>query len=282
MKTVAIQGINGSFHGQAADLMLPDNIRLECNTFEDVFYAVKNAAADYGVAAIENNLHGPISSVYRLLNRSGLWVCGETTLHIEQFLFGIEDKTVEELNTSNTVVHSQVMALAQCEHWLSEHLPLARREETQDTAASVMQIMQDKKPYHLAIASKNAGEIYGAARVAGPINDDPTNSTRFLLLQKERPAILEPFDTSETKGARTLIILTTNNTEGSLYRALGAFADEHINLSKLDSHPIPGDQRHYAFYIDLEAGLNSAKVQRALSVLSIQKCEVGVLGSYDL
>ncbi len=285
MTYVAIQGIEGSFHATAAARLLAPNVQatlLPCATFEEVFNAVKEGRAEYGVTAIENSLHGPINVVYRLLDRNGLWVAGETTLHIDQYLISAsQNLSLVQLNSPETIVFSQAPALAQCEAWLTHNLPFAARQETGDTATSVRSVVEENNPHHLAIASKDAAQIYGGNILAGPINDDPHNYTRFVLLQKEAPKQEETSTTAEVGTTwRTSIILTTDHSEGALYRALGAFAAEKISLSKLDSHPIPHDKRHYAFYIDLEAALSHPSTERALAALTEQGCAVKVLGTY--
>jgi prephenate dehydratase len=173
-----------------------------------------------------------------------------------------------------TRILSQAPALAQVELWLDKHLPFATREETQDTAESVLHVMNQDNPHVLAVASKHAAELYGGHIIAGPINDDPHNYTRFVLLQKQ-PVTPE-------NANRTSIILTTDNAPGALYNALGIFARQSINLSKLDSHPIPRDTRRYAFYIDFEASVQARPAQAALAELKQAGYTAKVLGSYHV
>lgn len=266
---VAIQGIAGSFHHEAAIKMLgPDIDLLPCHTFQQVFEAVKSGAVERGVVAIENSLHGSINAVYRLLSRNSVWVCGETTLHINQYLIAAEKLPLENIQT----VLSQGPALAQCELWLEANMPHARLEETHDTAQSVQMVKNRGSEPLAAIAGKQAAELYGGAIIAGPINDDRHNYTRFFLLGKDKNHI--------AGATKTSIILETNHQPGALYDALGAFAKAGINLSKLDSHPIANDQKHYAFYVDFEAGLDDKLEHEIIDVLRGQGCSITVLGSY--
>lgn len=270
--TVAIQGIRGAFHDEAAQKLVPGSTPVECATFHEVFETLKSGKSDYGIVAIENSLHGSINPVYRLLERNSVWIAGETTLHVNQYLIGPQPISLTELNTAHAVVSSQAPPLAQCELWLTKNLPHAERRETGDTATSVRDSVAERNPRHVAIAGKQAAEIYGGIIIAGPINDDPHNYTRFVLIQREQ---IEVADAN-----RTSVILVVGHREGALFEALSAFAEEKINLSKLDSHPIPSDTRHYAFYIDLDAGMNEANVQRAFKKLESQGCTIKVLGSY--
>lgn len=266
---IAIQGIAGSFHHEAAERLLGTDIELlPCKTFQDVFAAAKSGQAETGVVAVENSLHGSINAVYRLLARNSVWVAGEVFLHIEQHLIGARKHELESIER----VFSQGPALAQCELWLEKNLPEAHLEETHDTAESVRHVIgQAVKPY-AAIAGKRAAELYGGTVLAGPINDDKHNYTRFFLLTKEK--VRDP------QANKTSIILETSHRPGALYHALGVFAKANVNLSKLDSHPIAGDKQHYVFYIDFEAGLDDSFSHPVLGILREQGCKITVLGSY--
>lgn len=266
---VAIQGIAGSFHHEAAQKMLGTDIELlHCDTFQQVFEAVKSGQAEQGVVAVENSLHGSINAVYRLLARNSVWVQGETYLHINQYLIAASELQLDMVQT----VFSQAPALAQCELWMDAHIPQAHLEETHDTAESVKYVVTNAHEPWAAIASRRAAELHGGTILAGPINDDEHNYTRFFLLSKDKSHLPE--------ATKTSIILETNHQPGALYDALGAFAKANINLSKLDSHPIANDKRHYAFYIDFEAGLNEQLEHDVFDVLRAQGCTITTLGSY--
>lgn len=273
---IAIQGIEGSFHSQAArKLVRTNDVELvACDSFQDVFKSIENDQAAVGVVAIENSLHGSINAVYRLLERHNLWIAGETTLKINQYLIARRPMELAQLKKQTVHVLSQAPALAQVELWLDANLPNALREETQDTALSIRTVVKGDDDSMLAVGSSAAAKLYGGSIIAGPINDDPHNYTRFVKLQKE---ILEENDAN-----RTSIILKTDHTPGALLNALQAFASQNINLSKLDSHPIAGDARHYAFYIDYEAGVNTIQSRTAISILKNHGFRVKVLGSYHV
>ena len=269
MPTVAIQGIKGSFHHQAAEQLLGRNIELiSCDTFAEVFQVVTAGKAEYGVVAVENSLYGSINAVYRALASEKLWVSGEVFLKIEQCL--IAAKPIELANIQKVI--SQAPALAQCEQWLAEHVPDATVEESHDTAASVQYITEHADEPLAAIAGRQAAELYGGTVIAGPVNDDVHNYTRFFLLTKEKVAT--------PNADKTSIILRTNHQPGSLYNALGVFNAAEVNLSKLDSHPIAGDQWHYAFYIDFEVGADTEVGKQIIQELRAQGCEVTILGTY--
>ena len=273
MITVAIQGIEGSFHEEAAHTLLGADTKIVSKkTFREVFEAVESDETTYGVSAVENSLYGSINPLYGLLETKKFWVTGEIFLKIEQYLIGHTLTDIKTLNDVETRVISQAPALAQVEQWLNTNLPLATRQESQDTAESVKFVVGQKNSHLLAVASKAAAQMYRGAVIAGPINDDPHNYTRFFLLSKSRQ------DT--TDATRTSIILTTGHGAGDLYRALGLFADAQVNLSKLDSHPIASERRHYAFYVDFDLGIDDTRSTEIIEKLQKQGCKVQILGSY--
>lgn len=276
---VAIQGTAGSFHEQAAREMFAgyDFETQDCRTFRDVFAAVQSGAAEYGVVAIENSLHGPINPVYKLLADEGLQICGETRLQIALYLIGYEAFGLDMLNVPITKVFSQREALSQCETWLANNLENAEIVEASDTAESVKMVMEQHTTEKLAIASRQAARVYNAEVIAGPINDDPENYTRFVAITKKDPTK----DQVIPDANRTSIILTEDSDQaGKLYDALGVFAKANINLSKLHSHPRPGKKRIYSFYIDFDASLARATELGLLESIRLQGWKVQILGSY--
>jgi len=268
-KKVAIQGIEGSFHHQAAQELLGDTFEIvPCETFSQVFASVISGKTEYAVTAVENSLYGSINAVYRLLANKKIWVQGEVYLNIEQYLIGARNLPLSSI----TSVLSQAPALSQCETWLEKKLPRASLVETHDTATSVRDVVERPSEPLAAVAGKHAADLYGGTIIAGPINDDPHNYTRFFLLSKH---VLAPLSANKTS-----IILTTDHKPGALQRALSIFNDAGVNLSKVDSHPISGDRWHYAFYIDFELGVASELGREIIEKLEAQNCKVTVLGSY--
>ncbi len=275
MLKVAIQGIRGSFHDQAAhDFYGQDIELLECDTFREVFEAVESGKADRGVVAIENSLQGSINAVYRLLARGTVWVEHEEYMRIEQFLIAAQPLDVTTLNTPSTRIASHPVALVQVEQWLNTHLPQAVRSEMCDTAEAVRRITESGSTHDLAVAGRAAAELYDGCIIAGPINDDVHNYTRFFGIIKSDTATPDP------NATRTSITLETGHAPGSLYTALGVFADAGVNLSKLDSHPIAGDTYHYAFYVDFDLGYTDEKTTKLLTELTRLGNTIHVLGSY--
>jgi len=262
---IAIQGIAGSFHSQAATLWNAELDQEFHPSFRSVFEVVQSGDVDYGIVAIENSIHGPINEVYRLLSEYGLWVCGEVRIPIELFLMATHGWPRD----IKTVV-SQAPALAQCEAWLTEHLGTHKRIEAPDTAVAARDV---EGGYTAALASREAADIYDKVILAGPCNP-PDNYTRFVVITKPGNA--------EFGGNRTLLTIMSyqDDSPGMFYDALGIIKERNINLSKVDSHPRLGFDRQYTFYLDLDCSL--AKALGVVSALSESGWWVRVLGSYAL
>jgi len=271
---VAIQGQLGSFHYEAAQKVHGQDVEIiPCTTFRDVFDQVKNGKADAGLVAIENNLHGPINQTYRLLMEYDVWVTADIRLRIHQCLIAPAQVDLATLqNIQGLRVRSQAPALEQVDRWLDKYLPNAIREEATDTAMSVKAVVHEQDPALVAVASRDAAEAYGGYIVAEDIEDEPDNYTRFISFQTSHETSPDATDCS--------IIVRTDHTPGALLRALELFNREEINLTKLDSHPIPGDQQHYRFYVDFAARFDDPAVQNIFAGLKDQGCEVKILGCY--
>lgn len=268
---VAIQGQAASFHDIAARQFFGNNIEIKaCQTFRETFDALLNSSVDTAIVAVENSLYGPINPVYDLLLEKRTWVSGEVYLRIEHCLIGSQDAKLENI----TEVHSQVMALAQCEDWLEEHLPHARHIEQHDTTGSVVLVKEWGDPTKAAIASKQAADLHDLKILAHNIEDHHQNFTRFFVLQRDQKII-------DKANKSSIILRTTADTRpGALYNALGVFAKRDINIYSLQSRPIVGKAWHYMFYLDIALGTHDSQFNTIASELSAQNCDVTILGSY--
>jgi prephenate dehydratase len=270
MSKVAIQGYSGSFHDQAARQFFgTEYSALPQKTFRDVFNSVNNEDAQFGIVAIENSLHGSINPVYRLFAEHSLFVVGEVRLKIDLYLIGSnKDVTLPHITT----VVSQAEALSQCESWLDTNIPNVQREEFYDTAAAVEHIKSMKNT--AAIASKIAAVKYNGSLLTGPINDDLENYTRFFVICKT-----PDYDKYSNRSSIIMSELDEDKA-GNLHDALGIFAKHSINLSKIDSHTLPGVNRRYAFYIDFDEHALSETGKNVLEDLKILGWSVSLLGTY--
>ena len=265
---IAIQGIEGSFHHEAAEILAePDELVLSCQkTFSDVFNAI-----DQGSTIIENNLHGSINAVYRLLDEYDVWVVRDVRMQITQNLIGKVPVGLADLGGGEGLsVLSHPVALAQVEKWLDTNLPKAERIERDDTASSVQEVVSSTDLGVLAIAGNFAAALYGGNVIAPKIQDEENNYTRFIMFQRDRSENPEA-----THGS---LILNIDHRPGSLYNALGVFVEYGCNLTKLDSHPVASDEQHYQFYVDYELNISNGDLLRKLKAMDYG---VKLLGYYD-
>ena len=242
MQKVTIQGYPGSFHQEAARKFLGKHIEIiPCDNFRDVVKIGANKKeSDGAVMAIENSIAGSILPNYNLLKKSNLSIVGEVYLQIKQNLLVNPGVTLEDIKE----VHSHTMALQQCYAFLDQYK--WKLVESEDTALSAKHIHQHKSKHIAAIASKLAAEIYELEIIAPSIQTMKNNYTRFLILQREDTA----------KGVedanKASVYFVTDHSKGSLVKVLSKIADAGINLSKLQSFPIPGSDFQYSFHADME------------------------------
>lgn len=241
-KKVSIQGFEGSFHQEAARNFFGKTVEVICcSTFKEVIdIATNKKESDGGVMAIENSIAGSILPNYNLLQKSNLRIIGEVYLQINQHLMvnpGVQLSDIKE-------VHSHPMAIQQCFSFLDKYN--WKLVEKEDTALSAKQIHQHHSKHVAAIASKLAAEIYGLDVIAPNIHSLKNNYTRFLVLQNED-------ELTEVENAnKASLNFHTDHSKGSLAKVLTKIAEEGINLSKLQSFPIPGSDFKYSFHADVE------------------------------
>ncbi|MDR3712116.1 MAG: prephenate dehydratase [Puia sp.] len=245
IRSVAIQGYEGSFHQVAAQQFFDKNIEvIPCATFREVVrIAASKKESDGGVMAIENSIAGSILPNYNLLQKSNLRVIGEIYLQIRQHLLVNPGVKLEDIRE----VHSHHMALLQCIDFLEKY-PQWKLVETEDTALSAKLLHQHRGKHTAAIASKLAAELFDLHILAPNIHTMKNNYTRFLILQREDAAQSAVQDGAD----KASVNFHTDHSRGSLARVLTKIADGGINLSKLQSFPIPGSEWEYSFHADME------------------------------
>jgi prephenate dehydratase len=241
-KTVSIQGYEGSFHQVAAQQFFGKSVEvIPCATFREVVKIAGNKKeSDGGVMAIENSIAGSILPNYNLLQKSNLQVVGEIYLQIKQNLLVNPGVSLEDIRE----VHSHPMAIQQCLEFLDKYD--WKLIETEDTALSAKQVHQHRSKHVAAIASKLAAELFDLHMIAPNIHTMKNNYTRFLIIQREEMAKkVEDAD-------KASVNFHTDHSRGSLAKGLTKIAEGGINLSKLQSFPIPGSDWQYSFHADME------------------------------
>ncbi len=242
MTKISIQGYEGSFHQVAAQLFFGKGVEvITCNTFKEVVKIAGNKReSDGGIMAIENSIAGSILPNYNLLQKSNLKIVGEIYLQIRQNLLVNPGVKLDDIRE----VHSHTMALQQCYDFLDKHK--WKLVETDDTALSAKHVHQHKSKHIAAIASKLAAELYNLDMIAPNIHTMKNNYTRFLVLQREDAA------NTVAEANKASVNFHTDHSKGSLAKVLTAIAAGGINLSKLQSFPIPGSDFKYSFHADME------------------------------
>ena len=264
---VAFQGEIGAYSEEAAFHFFGPSVRVKpCESLDNVFKAVEQGEAQFGVVPIENSLEGSISRVYDLLLDSSLMVCGETELRVVHCLIASPEARLDLIKK----VYSHPQALGQCQAFLrhldSELIP------TYDTAGSVKMIKEKGIADGAAIASTRAAEIYGMQIIAREIEDNPNNFTRFFLLAKQ--------DSPPSGNDKTSIVFSVKHRPGALHEFLRELTSKNINLTKIESRPTRQKPWEYNFYLDFEGHREDKAAQEALATLDKSSLFVKVLGSY--
>jgi prephenate dehydratase len=267
---VSIQGYEGSFHQVAAEEWFGGDVQvITCATFREVVRVASNGVeSEGGVMAIENSIAGSILPNYNLLQQSKLRVVGEIYLQIGQNLLVNPGVTLEDIRE----VHSHPMALLQCIDYL-ERQQGWKLVETEDTALSAKHLAQHRSRHAAAIASRRAAALFGLDILTPDIQTMKNNYTRFLILQREENAIVEAYPDKAS------VNFHTDHTRGSLARVLTKIADGGINLSKLQSFPIPGSEWEYSFHADMEFE-NLGQFERVIEAMRPVTAELKIYGIY--
>jgi prephenate dehydratase len=264
---IAYQGEPGAFSEAAARRVDAGAQLVPCRSFEEVFDAVEAGPAGYGVVPIENSIGGSIHRNYDLLLSHELPIVGEVELPVIHHLLALPGATLAGLKR----VYSHPQGLAQCDRFLRT-LTGVEIIATYDTAGSAKMVADANMTDAAAIASARAGEVFGLVPLASSVQDYDDNITRFLVIGR-RPL-------KNAVADKTTIVFSLPNEPGSLFKALSVFALRGVDLTKLESRPIPGRPWEYLFYADLAASRDELKCQRALQHLAEFAPTLRTLGSY--
>ena len=266
---VAFQGYLGAYSDLACRAIFPGGTTLPCHEFEDALAAARSGQAAYAVIPIDNSLAGRVADVHHLLPKLGLHIVGEHFAPVHHHLLALPGVALPELKT----VRSHVHALSQCRNSIRA-LGLTPVVAT-DTAGAAQELSVSGDRSSAAIASALAGEVYGLVSLKAGMEDAPHNTTRFVVLAVE-PQI-PPVDAGP---AVTSMIFRVRNVPAALYKALGGFATNGINMTKLESYMVGGSFAATEFYLDVEAHQAERRLQLAIEELRFFTESVLVLGTY--
>ena len=270
-KTIAYQGVQGAYSEQACKNAYGDHETIACDTFHEAMWLVEQGDADLAMIPLENSTAGRVEEIYRLIPKMALHVIGEHFEPVVHCLLALPDVKLEDLK----YVASHPQALAQCHHNI---LALGLKAEAKlDTAGAAKELIELQDMQRAAIASKLAADIYGLQIIKENFEDKRGNTTRFFILSKEKNIPL--YDPS--KRYITSLVFQVKNIPSALYKVLGGFATNGVNLLKIESYMgtemLPGSQ----FHIDLDGHIDSDVLRLSLQELAFFAEDVRILGVYE-
>jgi prephenate dehydratase len=266
---VAYQGEPGANSHAACGSVVPELEPLACATFEDAFDVVESGVAELAVIPVENSIAGRVADIHHLLPDSGLHIVGEYFMPIHFQLMALPGTGIDQVDT----VRSHVHALGQCRRYLREHG--WNGVVADDTAGAAREVAELRNPGVAALAPRTAAELYGLEILAEDVEDEHHNTTRFLLLAREprEPALAEgPVITS--------FVFRVRNVPAALYKAMGGFATNGVNMTKLESYQLGGTFFATQFYADVEGHPKDTSLALALEELAFFSAYLRILGTY--
>lgn len=267
---IAYFGQKGSYTEQAMlEYFNGEGEGISMGTFEDIMEAVNEGRAEYGVLPIENSSTGSLSDIYDLLAEYNNSIIGEHVVKIEHCLWGLPGAKITNIKK----VYSHRQGLLQCSEFLKTHSDI-QQFDGGSTAGSAKRIIDERDITQGAIASRNAGENYGLELIKSSINNEKDNSTRFIIISKKKIYM---------KGAnRISLCFALPHKSGSLYHMLSHLIYNNINMTNIESRPIPGKVFEYRFFVDIEGSINQAIIRNALYSIKEEAIDMKILGNYIL
>ena len=265
---IVFYGETGSYTEQAMlEYFKKEVTGIPMGSFGEIMQAVKEGKADYGVLPIENSSTGTLSDIFDLLAEYDNIILGEHVVKIEHNLWGLPGAKLSGIRK----VYSHQQALMQCSDFLTKS-PLMKQIKGGSTAGAARRILEEGDITQAAIASRRAGDKLGLVLLQASIQNDETNSTRFIIISNRKIYY---------RGAeRTSLCFVLPHKSGSLYYMLSHFIYNKVNMTRIESRPIPGKAFEYRFFVDIEGSLESAEVKNALHCIELEALEMKILGSF--
>lgn len=265
---IAFQGELGAYGHQACADARPDYTPLPCMTFHDTMAAVRDGAADLAMVAVENSIYGRVADVHQLLPESGLHIVAEAFVRVHVNLLGVKGASLGQVQEA----HGHPVILPQCSSFLRKNA--IKGVISSDNARAAREIAERGDPSHAALASEMAAQIYGLDVLARHIEDRPDNTTRFLIMARE-------IDLSRrSEQMMTSFLFRVRNIPAALYKAMGGFATNNVNMLKLESYMVDGSFTATQFFAEIEGHPEDEHVARALEELRYFTSYLNVLGTY--
>ncbi len=270
MSRIAFQGELGANSHIACHEVYPDLEPMPCPTFEDVFQAAATGEAKLAMIPVENSIAGRVADIHHLLPTSPLQIIAEHFMPIRFQLMGLKGASLQQIKAA----HSHIMGLGQCRNFLRARGILARTSS--DTAGAAREVRDLGDPTQAAIAPRLAAEVYGLDILAENIEDAAHNTTRFVIMSREASMP----ERGEGAGWVTAFVFRVRNVPSALYKAMGGFATNGVNMTKLESYQIGGSFSATQFYAEVEGHPDDAPLQRALEELGFFSTQVRHLGVF--
>lgn len=266
---ISFQGEPGAYSHQACREARPSHEPLPCGTFEDAIESVRSGQADLAMLPVENTTYGRVADIHQLLPASGLHIVDEAFVRVHINLLAVPGTRTQDVKQAK----SHTVLLGQCREFLRENdiQPVIGA----DTAGSAQLVAETGDPEIAALASELAGEIYGLDVLARHIEDKDNNTTRFLIMSRE-PNLKRRGDS----GMMTSFVFRVRNIPAALYKAMGGFATNGVNMTKLESYMAGGKFTATQFYADIEGHPDDRNVQLALDELNYFTDHLAILGVY--
>lgn len=265
---VVFQGVEGAY-GQAAMFRFFGE---KCNsfhvrTFREAMEAIEDGAADYAVLPIDNSSAGAVTEVYDLLVEFENYIVGETILPVKHTLAGLPGTSLDDIQR----VYSKAEALMQTTHFLDEHADW-QRISVVNTAVAAKKIVEDQETTQAAVCSAYAAKVYGLSVLVEDINDDDSNSTRFIVVTNQKVFLKD--------ASKISICFEVPHKSGSLYRLLSHFIYNDLNMSKIESRPVEGKNWEYRFFVDFDGNMGEPAVKNTIRGLREEAINLKILGNY--
>ena len=266
---IAFQGELGAYGHQACRETRPDFEPFPCGTFEDTIESVRKGEAELGMVAVENSTYGRVADVHHLLPKSGLHIIDEAFVRVHVNLLGVKGAKVDDIREA----HGHPVILPQCAGFLREHS--IKPVTSSDNARAAREVAERGAITHGALASELAAEIYGLSVLARHIEDQANNTTRFLIMARDAD-----FKRRGKFGMMTSFVFRVRNIPAALYKAMGGFATNGVNMTKLESYMVGGQFTATQFYAEIEGHPDDRLVRLALEELGFFTDMFKVLGVY--
>ncbi len=266
--TVVYQGVPGAYSYIAMRRFFGKDVKnFAAATWRDAMDAVSNGRADYAVLPIENSTAGIVAGVYDLLQEYDNYIVAETYVKVEHALLGLPGTDIDKVET----VYSHPQGFMQCEHFLSKHKNWQQISQT-NTAGSAKKVLEENDTTHVAIASEEAAEVYGLEVLEKAINDLDNNTTRFVIVSKNRKFV--------KNAGKMSIVFETKNEAGTLYSLLSHIIYNGLNMNKIESRPIEGREWEFRFFVDFEGNIDDPAVMNAMRGIEEEAVSIKLLGNY--